>query len=62
LGVERLVHAIPLAPEFHRDLGIAYKEKASLTPAARRFIDQIAKSSVARDLPPAAAASLTPCL
>lgn len=62
LGVERLVHALPLAPEFHRDLGIAYKEKASLTPAARRFIDQIAKSSVARDLPPAAAASLTPCL
>ena len=62
LGVERLVHAVPLAPDFHRDLGIAYKEKASLTPAARRFIDQIARSDPAQDLPPDAAASLTPCL
>ena len=32
---------IPLTPSFDRDLGIAYKDKVSLSPAARKFIDRI---------------------
>ncbi|MGN0274541.1 MAG: LysR family transcriptional regulator [Chordicoccus sp.] len=35
------VRIIPLTPSFERDLGIAYKDKASLSPAARKFIDRI---------------------
>jgi hypothetical protein len=39
---------LPLAPTFDRTLGIAYKEKAALTPAARKFIDQIVKTDVSK--------------
>lgn len=49
LGVEHLVCTVPLSPEFHRDLGIAYRDKTSLTPAARKFIDQIACSEPPED-------------
>lgn len=33
--------ARPIYPYFHRELGIAYKDNASLSPAARRLIDRI---------------------
>lgn len=48
LDLAHLVHMLPLAPEFHRTLGIAYKEKSALTPAARKFIDQIVKTDTAK--------------
>jgi len=48
LDLAHLVHMLPLAPEFHRTLGIAYKEKSALTPAARKFIDQIVKTDVSK--------------
>ena len=35
------VRIIPLTPSFGRDLGIAYRDKDSLSPAARKFIDRI---------------------
>ena len=48
LDLAHLVHMLPLAPDFHRTLGIAYKEKSALTPAARKFIDQIVKTDTAK--------------
>lgn len=33
--------AKPIYPHFSRELGIAYKDNASLSPAARRLIDRI---------------------
>ena len=48
LDLAHLVHMLPLAPAFDRTLGIAYKEKAALTPAARKFIDQIVKTDVSK--------------
>ena len=48
LDLAHLVHMLPLAPEFHRTLGIAYKEKSALTPAARKFIGQIVKTDVSK--------------
>ena len=48
LDLAHLVRMLPLAPAFDRTLGIAYKEKAALTPAARKFIDQIVKTDVSK--------------
>ena len=48
LDLAHLVHMLPLAPAFSRTLGIAYKEKSALTPAARKFIDQIVKTDVSK--------------
>ena len=40
-GMDEKVLTLPLEPYYTRELGIAYKSSANLSPAARRFIEKV---------------------